>query len=135
MNRQAAVWFSAVIVSAACGSTAAHHSYAEFDRCKSVSMEGQIEYLTWANPHIRITLKTADPDAYQIEWFDLQGLTRAGISTDSLNIGDRVVVTGSPSRDPNLRVVTLLTQIRRPSDGWSWIRPSPVNAPGHCSAE
>ena len=133
MNRQAARCFLAFIASTVCGSAMAHHSYAQFDRCQSMSIEGEIGSIAWANPHVVVTLKTGDATAYRVEWWDLNRLARAGVSTDSLKVGDRVVVTGSLHRDPELHVVTLLTAIRRPSDGWSWLRPSSL--PPSCARE
>ena len=66
----------------------AHHSYAAFDRCTPLSLEGEI---------------------------------------------DRVVVTGNPLRDESKKVLSLLTEIRRPSDGWSWMRPTPRERPLDCT--
>jgi hypothetical protein len=50
----------------------------------------------------------------------LTQLGRAAIATGSLQAGDHVVITGAPMRDPNLKVLSLLSEIRRPSDGWRW---------------
>jgi hypothetical protein len=36
-------------------------------------------------------------------------------------------------RDPNLKVLSLLSEIRRPSDGWRWARERPV--PENCAAD
>jgi Family of unknown function (DUF6152) len=104
-------------------SAPAHHSYAQFDRCHPVALEGDIQNVEWANPHIVISLKTADATSYRLEWFNLPQLQSAGLSTGTLKTGDHVVITGSATRDPALRLVSLLTEIRRPSDGWSWTRP------------
>jgi hypothetical protein len=60
---------------------------------------------------------------YRVEWFTMQQLTRAGLAKDALRSGDDVVITGSQNRNPELNVMTLLTAIGRPSDGWSWSRP------------
>jgi hypothetical protein len=104
------------------GTAHAHHSYAQFDRCKSVVLEGEITSVAWVNPHIMIKLKTADVPSYHVEWFNLVQLEGAGIAAETLKSGDHVVVTGNAMRDPALKVLSLLTEIRRPSDGWSWQR-------------
>jgi hypothetical protein len=107
----------------------AHHSYAAFDRCTPVSLEGEIDSVEWVNPHIRIHLRTQEVASYFVEWFSLIQLEQAGIAPATLKSGDRVVVTGNPLRDPSKKVLSLLTEIRRPSDGWSWARePRPVSA-------
>jgi hypothetical protein len=126
-------WATLLIGSAVCAGAQAHHSYAQFDRCRSVSIEGVIDELLWANPHVVVTIKQADSSSYRVEWWDLQRLVREGIATESLNVGDRVVVTGSAHRDPELHVMTLITEIRRPTDNWAWVRPSPVSRPAACS--
>jgi len=35
-------------------------------------------------------------------------------------VGDRLVVGGSPHRNPDARKLTLLAEIRRAVDGWAW---------------
>jgi hypothetical protein len=44
-----------------------------------------------------------------------------------------VIITGAAMRDPNLKVLSLLSEIRRPSDGWRWARERPV--PETCAAD
>jgi hypothetical protein len=99
----------------------AHHSYAAFDRCKAVTLEGEIRGVEWVNPHIRIHLRTTDVGDYFVEWFSLLQLQQAGITPDTLRPGDHVVVSGNAMRDPSMKVLSLLTEIRRPSDDWRWV--------------
>jgi len=109
------------------GHAQAHHSYAAFDRCKPVALEGEINSVEWANPHIVINLRTADVASYRVEWFSVVQLQRAGLA-EPLTAGDRVIIVGSAMRDPALKVLSLVTEIRRPSDGWTWNgRPRPVS--------
>jgi hypothetical protein len=98
----------------------AHHSYAAFDRCKAVTLAGEIRGVEWVNPHIRIQLRTTDVGDYFVEWFSLLQLQQAGIAPDTLRPGDHVVVSGNAMRDPSMKVLSLLTEIRRPSDDWRW---------------
>jgi hypothetical protein len=112
----------------ALGPANAHHSYAQFDRCKTVALVGEITSVAWANPHIVIKLKTQDVASYHVEWFSLAQLERAGIAAETLKAGDSVLVTGNAMRDPALKVLSLLSEIRRPSDGWSWTQARPVPA-------
>ena len=46
----------------------------------------------------------------------------SGIATETLKAGDRVTITGHAMRDPNLKVLSLLSEIQGP-DGWAWQRP------------
>jgi hypothetical protein len=116
----------------AVGPASAHHGYAQYDRCKSVMLEGEVTSVLWANPHIVIDLKTKDVGDYRVEWFSLTNLEQAAIGA-KLNAGEHVVVTGSVMRDPALKVMSLVSEIRRPSDGWGWTR-APRPAPTGCQA-
>jgi len=98
----------------------AHHSYAQFDHCQIVALEGEINYVEWVNPHIVISLRTKDVNAYRVEWFALGQLERAGIAPETLKAGDHVVITGRAWRDPAFKLLSLLSEVRRPRDGWTW---------------
>jgi hypothetical protein len=52
----------------------------------------------------------------------IEGLQRMGISDGTLKVGDFLEIVGSPSLDPQRRVVAALWEIRRPADGahWTW---------------
>jgi hypothetical protein len=113
-----------------CSAASAHHSYAAYDRCKTVTLAGKIERISWVNPHVVFTLDTADGRSYLIQWFDVTRLKRAGVSADALKVGDAVVVSGSANRDPDVHILTLLTAVSRPSDGWKWEQPAARAA--HC---
>ena len=39
-----------------------------FDRCKPTTLEGEINSVEWANPHIVIYVRTVDVDNYRVEW-------------------------------------------------------------------
>jgi hypothetical protein len=119
---------AAVCIWAAASSAHAHHSdWIFFDLCTSVTIEGQVERIQWQNPHTWIDLKADDGMAYSAEWTSLTS-GGAGPAREVLKAGDRLVIAGSPPRDPAMRrdsarrVVSALTQIRRLSDGWSWER-------------
>jgi hypothetical protein len=118
----------------ALGRAQAHHSYAAFDQCKTVVLEGEVNNVEWVNPHILIDLRTADDAHYRIEWFALEQLRQAGMAAEPLKPGDRVVITGNAIRDPSLRVLSRLSAIQRPSDGWSWLRAQPRLTPTDCAA-
>lgn len=100
----------------------AHHGYSEYDRCEFATVEGEILRLEWGNPHVLVSLKTADT-TYRVEWATVDQLRRANVEDGALKVGDRVVITGSKNRNPELNIITLLTSVSRPSDGWSWSRP------------
>lgn len=96
-----------------------------------MTLEGEVENVEWVNPHIGIQLRDTDSGDYFVEWFSLIQMERAGIAADSLKAGDHVVMSGNALRDPSKKVLSLLTEIRRPSDGWSWTRTR--NPPENCA--
>lgn len=149
MKRNIAIQMAtAVCMCTASSSAYAHHSHGLFyDVCTSVTIEGKIESVQWKNPHTLIDLKTNDGAAYRAEWTSLQGLTNSGVASsaqEALRVGDRVVVTGNPMRDPaQIRAsfpdikfnepaqkTVDLTQTRRASDSWSWTRAPEPTPPG-----
>lgn len=104
------------------GPAKAHHSYAEFDRSTVITVEGTVEQVDWTNPHVVVVVRTADGEDYRIEWWGTQRLRRAGLPENPFAIGDQLELTGSPHRDPDTRILTLITKVERPEDGWSWRR-------------
>ena len=63
--------------------------------------------------------KDGKPVRWSIEWGAAGQLAQQGVRTGTLKVGDKVVVTGSPGRNPEdyrLR----MRSITRPSDGWKW---------------
>ena len=101
----------------------AHHSSAAFDREHPVSIEGNIARVLYANPHVVMTVRAADGD-YTVEWLSFSQLARwPEAKATSLSVGDHVIVTARATRDRTEHRLSLVTDIRRPADGWSWSRP------------
>jgi Family of unknown function (DUF6152) len=101
----------------------AHHSYAGFfdPRERTVAIEGRLESILYANPHVVMKIRSADSAVYTVTWQARTWVERqAGITQSTLQIGDHLVVIGSPSRDSSSREVTQVREVRRPSDQWLW---------------
>ena len=109
------------------GAAAAHHSYAGYDRDKTVTIKGTIQDIAWHGSHVELTLMTRDVGPYKVVWLSNTRLYRSGAKNGILKVGDPVSVSGSPHKDPNVHVVTLITEVYRPSDGWRWWRKIPGN--------
>ena len=105
-------------------SAIAHHSYAEYDRNATVTMEGVVKNVLWANPHVLITLHTENQGDYSVEWGSVSQVSRRGITPASVRAGDHLEVTGSINRNPEKHILTLVREIRRPADGWQWTNAS-----------
>ena len=123
MKTPAAALVLVLVLSGLSSSARAHHSYAQFDRCHPFTIEGKIERVTWGNPHVEIALETDDGTMYTIVWLNLQQLKRDDVPRDALKVGDRVQVSGAKQPEDRPRIITLVSTIQRPSDGWEWSRP------------
>jgi hypothetical protein len=125
--------FAAAIALSCLGVTSlgAHHSYAAFDREHPVTIEGEIAEVVYANPHVVMTIRTAD-GTYSVEWlslFQLQGIYH--VVKNTLAVGDHLVVTARTTRNPAEHRLSLVTEVRRPIDGWVWSRPLPTTSPAN----
>jgi hypothetical protein len=87
----------------------AHHSFsAEFDGSKSVTIEGKVFKMDFVNPHSWLYIDTVTPDGKTERWGVEGGspnvMFRLGWSRDTLPVGTRVKVTGSPAKDGSKRL-------------------------------
>ena len=92
----------------------AHHSTAEFDQSKTVTIKGTVKEVQWTNPHSFIQVLVPGKDGKTVQWaveigspsinYDL------GWKKDSLKPGDQVTMTVAPARNGKpygtLRVAT-----------------------------
>ena len=114
-------WLILVLVVLAGSSAHAHHSHSGFLLDQKVSVEGALEQLTYANPHVLLRIRTAEGVLYTAEWQAASWLQyHAHVTLTTLRVGDRVVVIGSPSRDPASHELVQLKEVRRPRDGWTY---------------
>jgi Family of unknown function (DUF6152) len=119
MSRALALTLVAMCLTAT--TVSAHHSYAAYDRDHPVSIEGDISQVLYANPHVILTVRTNDAE-YTVEWLSLYQVSRWIVAKGRLAVGDRIVLTGRALRDRTEHRISLVTDIRRPSDGWTWSR-------------
>ncbi len=94
----------------------AHHSFdAQYDRSQTIPMKGVVAKVEWLNPHARFYIDVEDENGTVVNWnLELgspNGLTLAGWSRHTLQIGDEVRVMASLARDgsnmANAREITL----------------------------
>jgi hypothetical protein len=101
----------------------AHHSYGTFYATDHrTTLKGQVAKVAFSNPHVMLTIETKNLGTWQAEWTNTDSLARQGVRQDTVQAGDVLEIEGSPSRNPDSRVVSALTEIRRPADGWRWVR-------------
>jgi hypothetical protein len=99
----------------------AHHSYAGFAD-NTVSVEGHLEKVMFANPHVMLTIRAKDGSAYTAVWVAAFTLENRGTKATDFKIGDVIVVRGTPAKDPAVHEIARLSEVRRVSDGWRWLQ-------------
>ena len=102
----AAIIAGSIVFSAAVG--LAHHSVAaNFDGSKAMDVTGKVKEVSIRNPHSQITLEVDKAGGgvteYYVEWSDKNALMRRAVPVNKIHVGDKVIVSVSPSRRlPNL---------------------------------
>jgi hypothetical protein len=81
----------------------AHHSVAAwFVTDERQEIEGVVTEVKWENPHVRFFMRAPNAAGEEVIWeietLSVSGISRWGVSSDLLAVGDRVRVSGSPSR-------------------------------------
>jgi len=109
--------FAALVVAAASN---AHHSVAgQYDPSAAVTVEGVIIEVDMRNPHSRIRMEIADAsgrmEVWTLEMDDIEDMAEQGISSETLHVGDEVIIFGYPARDGSN--LLHIERLRRPSDG------------------
>jgi hypothetical protein len=81
----------------------AHHSFAKFDRQRSIELEGELVEVRWQNPHVQFTLRSRGADGQAQTWrleTNSPGiLRRTGVGPELVAVGARVQVAGNPAVD------------------------------------
>jgi hypothetical protein len=81
----------------------AHHSYAMFDRAKTLTLNGTIREFRWTNPHSWIQLQVPGENGGTDEWSVEMGspfeLLRVGWTAKSIKAGDKVSIQIHPVKD------------------------------------
>lgn len=90
---------------AACfaGAAAAHHSTAEFDYTKQVTIKGTVKEVQWTNPHSYIQLIADSEAGEKVQWSVEIGSPSLNINLgwrkNSVKVGDVVTMNLSPARN------------------------------------
>jgi hypothetical protein len=102
----------------------AHHSFAAtYLEAESVTIEGDLVQFLFRNPHSFVHVMVKEKDGtmirYAVEWGGAGQLGGQGVTRETLKPGDRVVISGSPGRNPADHRVRMVS-LRRPKDGFGW---------------
>jgi len=106
------------------GAAYAHHSYgATYDVKKEIKLEGKLVQFIYRNPHAYVHIQAKDANGVEqrwaVEWAGTAQLTTAGVTKESLKVGDEIRITGRPSRVTGEYRV-LMVNLTRPRDGFNW---------------
>ena len=118
-----------LLVAGACAlgiKTYAHHSFAAtYLEGQTVTIEGQMLQFLFRNPHSFVHVMVKEKDGqmvrYAVEWGGAGQLGGQGVTRETLKAGDRVIIQGSPGRNPKDHRVRMVA-LHRPKDGFGWGR-------------
>jgi hypothetical protein len=118
-SRLFALIFAAILVFGV--TSYAHHSFAgSYIEDKSVTLEGKVVQFDIRNPHSFINIEVAGKDGKTArwggEWGGVTQLSEGGVTKFTLKVGDKVIITGAPSRDAEEHKV-LIQSVTRPAVG------------------
>jgi Family of unknown function (DUF6152) len=109
----------------------AHHSFAMFDREKTITVSGIVKEFMWTSPHVQIEVvadgRRGDSGLWSIEGNAPSVLARGGWTSTSLRPGDKVSIAIHPSKSGSMQ--GLLADERellvngQPAKGLQWLVP------------
>jgi len=102
----------------------AHHSFPSYYfEEQMVTITGELVEFDYRAPHAWVKVRARDDHGvervYAAEWSNPSRLARDGVTKTTLNIGDQLIVAGSPGRTPD-EYRLHLKAIQRVADGWEW---------------
>jgi hypothetical protein len=113
----------------------AHHSYAEFDMTKTLTLLCTVKEFQWVNPHTQLIV-TAPNEAGVVQEYRFEGvppgvLIRGGWTEDTLLVGDKIALDYHPRKDNGLGgtylAVTLPNGKRLGTSGSSFVPFTPAH--------
>ena len=102
ISKALAVWVVAVGLVMPSAPLFAHHSLANYDREKEITLTGTVAEFLLKNPHSYIVFEVKEADGTVVKWTagssSPMRLFRMGWKTTTLKPGDQITVTGGPHR-------------------------------------
>ncbi len=112
-------FFSAAALAVATNAHAHHSVAGQYDPSNPVTVEGTVVEVMMRNPHSRIRLDIADDSGktqtWTLEMDDVEDMAEQGVTSETLLVGDEIVVFGFPARDGSR--LLHIERFQRPSDG------------------
>jgi hypothetical protein len=103
----------------------AHHSFAAtYLEDQTITIEGELVQFLFRNPHSFVHVNVTEKDGmvrrYAVEWGGAGQLGGQGVNSQTLKVGDRVVITGSPGRGYPKEARVRMQTLKRAADGFEW---------------
>ena len=119
------------------GTTLAHHSTAEFDYSKEMTIKGVVKEIQWTNPHSYIQVLVDGPSGETVQWSVEIGSPTLNVNLgwrkDSVKVGDVVTMNLAPTRNGKphgtLRVLTFADGRQLKGVAAQVRGPAPASAP------
>jgi hypothetical protein len=119
MGRTVAVVVGVIAIAGLSGS--AHHGYANYVTEHRIVIEGDLGDIQVGNPRVVMRIKTADSTVYTCIWQGAYWVKMvAHVTASTFKVGDHLIIEGVPSKNPDVKELASLREVRRPSDGWAW---------------
>ena len=104
------------------GAVEAHHSLSGmYDQSRRVMVDGTISQYQFVNPHPFVMIDVTDANgavqSWKAELDNRRELLDVGMTATTIKPGDRVVVSGSPGRNPTPPLL-YVWRTERPADGF-----------------
>ncbi|HEY2383209.1 MAG TPA: DUF6152 family protein [Terriglobia bacterium] len=99
----------------------AHHSFAAtYHEDQSMKIDGTLVQFQFRNPHSFVQVDAMDSKGvmqrWGVEWGGAGQLGGQGINRYTLKVGDHVIITGNPGRNPDEHRMRM-TGLKRPASG------------------
>jgi hypothetical protein len=113
-----------IVIVMLAGRTYPHHSFAAtYIVDQTATVDGTMVEFLYRNPHSFVKMEARDEkgqvQTWALEWGGAAQLSQDHVTKDQLRIGDHLIFTGNPARDPSEHRLRIKS-ITRPSDGWKW---------------
>lgn len=100
----------------------AHHSlWQAYLVDEVITVEGVVTEFLLRSPHsfifIEVLAEDGQTETWAVEWGNTVGMAKDGYDKDTIQPGDRIIVTGEPARD-SARTWVHLQTLHRPADGF-----------------
>lgn len=109
MTRLHCRWLAFIALASLPSWSVAHHSVAEFDLDHPVTLNATVKEVWFSNPHIRyyvvVTGANGAEEIWDVHGSSVTSLARRGWTKNTIKVGDKIQVNGSPNRKGIKRVL------------------------------